>query len=264
MGADLSQGCVKAGRLACPLHGWEYSRDGSCAHIPASPAIPGFARQQCFPVEECGGQVFFFNRPQASYPLPFFPGVRPTDLLPARPFEFVIDAPWHLVSANGFDVQHFHCAHDRTLLGEPTVDSPHPFSFRLRAMFRVAGDSLRDRLTRQFSGSEMEMTVENWAGNLVLVVARFPRTTSYGMVSFTPLARNRTRIRNIVWVPRSRHPLLRCMVDPLDAMIRRHFIREFVRSDADRSAGLRFASERMISADKVLVDYLEWLATLPR
>jgi phenylpropionate dioxygenase-like ring-hydroxylating dioxygenase large terminal subunit len=264
MGADLSLGCVKSGRIVCPLHGWEYGSDGDCEHIPASPQIPAFARQPSFPVEECGGHVFFFNRPQARFPLPFFSGVCATDLLPARPFEFTVDAPWYLVSANGFDVQHFRCAHDRTLLGEPIVDSPHPFAWRLRAKFRVTGTSLRDRLTRKVSGSELEMTVENWCGNLVLVAARFRRTTSYGLVSFTPLNKNQTKLRNIVWVPRSKNPVARWLVDPLDAMIRRSFIREFVRSDVHRSAGIRFHPARMIGADNVLVEYLGWLQKIHR
>jgi phenylpropionate dioxygenase-like ring-hydroxylating dioxygenase large terminal subunit len=264
MGADLSLGCVRNGRLACPLHGWEYASNGSCEHIPAAAAIPSFARQASFPVEVCGNQLFFFNRLEAKFPFPFFPGMDAAHLFAARAFEFTVEAPWYLLSANGFDVQHFRCAHDRTLLGEPVVDSRNEFSWRMRARFRVSGDSLRDRLTRGISGSEVEMTVENWNGNLVLVTARFQRTTSYGIVSFMPLDRQRTKVRNIVWVPRSQSWIGRRIIDPLDALIRRSFIQKFVRSDADRSDGIRFRPDRMIDADKVLVDYLCWLQNLHR
>ena len=264
MGADLARGCVKDGRLVCPLHGWEYAGDGKCGHIPSSPEIPSFARQPAFPVEVRGGHVFFFNRAEARFPMPFFEGRKDTDLLAARPFEFTVDAPWYLVSANGFDVQHFRCAHDRTLLGEPVADSPHAFAWRMRARFRVTGDSFPDRLIRWFSGAEVEMSVENWCGNLVLVTAKFHRTISYGIVSFVPLANNRTRVRDIVWVPRSRNRIARRLLDPLDAMIRRAFIRKFVRSDVNRSAGIRFHPSRMIAADKVLADYLGWLQNVHR
>ncbi len=264
MGADLSLGCVKGGRISCPLHGWEYANTGVCEHIPNSQEIPLFARQPSFPITVRGGHVFFFNRPQARFEFPFFAGSCETDLLAARPFEFTVDAPWYLVSANGFDVQHFRCAHDRTLLGEPIVDSPHPFAWRLRARFQVTGESFRDRLTRWVSGSEVEMTVENWGGNLVLVTAKFRRTTSYGIVSFTPLDKDRTKVRNIVCVPRSENRIARLLVDPVDALIRRSFIRAFVRSDVNRSAGIRFRPDRMIAADKVLVEYLGWLQNIHR
>jgi len=263
MAADLSRGCIKGGRIVCPLHGWEYGSDGKCEAIPALPTIPSFARQAAYPVEERGGHVFFFNRAEARFPLPHFEGKQDTDLLAARCFEFTVDAPWYLVSGNGFDVQHFRTAHDRTLVGDVKVDSPHPFAWRLRARFRVTGDSWRDWITRRFSGKEMEMTVENWGGNLVFVTSKSEHTCTYGLVSFLPLDKDRTRVRNIVWIPR-RQSALASLLDPLDAMIRRYFIREFVRSDVDSSDGLRFHPKRMTSADKELVDYLAWLQNIHR
>jgi phenylpropionate dioxygenase-like ring-hydroxylating dioxygenase large terminal subunit len=264
MGADLALGCVRGERLACPLHGWEYAADGRCEHIPVSPTVPDFARQPTFPVEERGGQIFFFNRPASRFPLPFFDGLSPDQLYAAPRFEFTVEAPWYLVSANGFDLQHFRCAHDRTLCGDPVVDQPHPFAWRLRARFRVTGSSWMDHLTRRFSGNEVEMSVTNWCGNLVFVTARFRRTTSYGIVSFVPLSERSTLVRDIIWVPLSRSSLGRAVIDPIDAQLRRYFIREFVRSDVERSAGLRYDRRRMIEADKVLVDYLDWLRPLHR
>jgi hypothetical protein len=259
MGADLSLGCVKGRRIVCPLHGWEYGTSGLCEHIPASLRIPAFARQPNFPVEQRWGQLFFFNSARPRFALPSFANIDEADLLAARPFELIVDAPWHLVGANGFDVQHFRYAHDRTLLCDPTFDSPHPFVWRMRAAFTVTGKTFRDRLTRHFSGSEVEMTVENYGGNLVLVTAKFRRTSSYGIVSLVPLENGRTKLRDIVLIPRRKHPLARVLIDPLDVFIRRSFIREFVRSDVNRSAGIRFRADRMIGADKPLVEYLDWL-----
>lgn len=31
LGADLALGCVRAGRIACPLHAWEYGAEVRCA-----------------------------------------------------------------------------------------------------------------------------------------------------------------------------------------------------------------------------------------
>lgn len=259
MGANLARGCVRGERIACPLHGWEYAPNGRCEHIPASTHIPDFARQASFPVEERGGHVFFFNRVEARFPLPFFDGIAPSELHAAPRFEFTVQAPWYLVSANGFDLQHFRCAHDRTLCDNPIMDSPHPFAWRLRARFRVTGTSAFDYLTRWLSGEEVEMTVTNWCGNLVLVTARFRRTTSYGLVSFVPVAAEQTLVRDLVWIPRSSTLLGRALIDPIDVRVRRWFIREFVRSDVERSAGLYFDRRRMIKADKELVSYLDWL-----
>jgi nitrite reductase/ring-hydroxylating ferredoxin subunit len=264
LGADLSKGRVSGENLCCPLHGWEYNPHGTCVRIPTSARIPAFAKQASFPTEERSGYVFFFNRTEARFPLPCFEGLTWDKLFAAPAFEFTVNAPWYLLSANGFDVQHFRCAHDRVLLGEPAVDSPAKFARRMQADFEVVGSSIYDRLTRCFSGSRVKMTVTSWCGNLVLVSAKFRRTTSYGLVSFIPLDDNSTLIRDIVLVPKSKTAFARWLLDPVDAWLRRWFIREFVRSDVERSEGIRFDPYRMIEADKVLVDYLVWLKNIHR
>ena len=263
LGADLSKGCVIGDRITCPLHGWEYGPDGACEHIPATSEIPDFARQRSFPIEERGGHVFFFNRPQARFALPFFEGLDASQLLAARCFEFIVDAPWYIVSANAFDAQHYHCAHDRVLAGDLLVDCPDPFSRRLRADFAVTGTSFQDRVTRRLSGASVNMTVTTWCGNLILVKAKFRRTTTYGVLNFVPLEGGRTWLRDIVWI-RRKAGFVGHLIDKVDAEIRRYFIREFVRSDVDRSHGIRFNQNRVIPADKELVEYLNWLQPIHR
>lgn len=264
MGADLSRGCVKNGRIVCPLHAWEYGRDGRCEHIPASADIPEFARQQTYPVEERAGFVFFFNRPQTRFPLPFFEGVDPDAMVPAKPFDLWEKTPWYFVGGNAFDKQHFENTHDRQLVGEPLVDSPHPFAMRSQLDLAIGGTSHTDRLTRLIAGTQSRMTVTSWCGTLVFATARFRNTTTYGMVSIRPLDNLGTHARVVVFVPRSKTLLGRVVIDPLHALVRRHFINEFFKSDLGRLAGIRFHRERMIAADKMLVDYLEWLHKVHR
>ncbi|HZI77423.1 MAG TPA: Rieske 2Fe-2S domain-containing protein, partial [Gemmatimonadales bacterium] len=264
VGSDLSKGAVTGECLRCPLHGWEYDAGGTCVRIPAGAEIPRWARQATYPVEQIGGHVFFFNRPQATFPFPTFAGIDWAALHPARPFELVVDAPWHVVSANGFDLQHFRFSHDRELIGDPRIDAPHALARRLVARFRVVGRSWRDALTRSCSGPELTMTVTDWVGSLVLVTAQFSRTTSYGLVTLRPLDQGRTLARVIVFVRRrasgSGHLLnpLEAM-DGLDAWIRRGFIRAFLQPDVELTAGVTYHPRRLIGPDQILRDHLEWL-----
>jgi nitrite reductase/ring-hydroxylating ferredoxin subunit len=262
LGANLGRGTVCGERLVCPLHGWEYGADGSCEKIPGAETIPAFARQFSYPTEECGGHVFFFNRPQARFPLPFFEGLAPGQLLPARPFELNAETPWYFVGANGFDVQHFRMAHDRTLLGQPEVSSPSPFARRIVATFEVSGKSFQDRITRCLAGPRVTMDVTVWGGSLILVRALFARTTSFGMFNVLPADQARTCGRVIVWVQRSQNAFLRTWFDPVNAAIRRRFIRTFLSSDLPRIAGLQYQPGRLIAADKVLADYFAWLENI--
>lgn len=259
MGANLGCGEVHGESLVCPLHGWEYGADGVCARIPSMDAISPFARQGSYPVEERGGEVFFFNRKEARFPLPFFDGLKPEELLAARPFDLVADTPWYFVGANGFDIQHFRMAHDRTLMGEPQVIPLPPYGRRVIATFAVTGDSLQDRLTRLVAGPTVTMDVTSWCGTLIVVKALFRRTTSFGIFNVLPVDHQRTLGRVIVWVKRSQNPVGQSVFDPLNAAIRRLFIRTFLRSDLPRIAGLRYHPEKLVAADTILADYFAWL-----
>lgn len=262
MGADLGKGEVRGERLACPLHGWEYGPDGACEKIPAADAIPSFARQCCYPAEERGGHVFFFNRKQARFALPFFDGVTPDELLPAKPFELVAEVPWYFVGANGFDIQHFRMAHDRTLLESPMVSEVSPFARRVVAKFAVTGNSFQDRMTRSIAGPTVTMDVTSWCGTMIMVKAHFQRTTSYGIFNVLPMDGQRTLGRVIVWVKRSQSGLGQALFDPVNAAIRRLFIQTFLRSDLPRIAGLRYQPGKLIAADGILSDYFVWLESI--
>ena len=260
MRADLSRGEVAAGRLRCPLHAWEYGGDGRCVHIPAADDIPAFARQTAYPTAEIGGNVAFCNAPVAPFAMPFYEGRTPDELLAAEPFDMVARMPWYVVAANAFDLQHFRVAHDRTLAGTPVVDTPAPFARRVSAEYDVTGSGLRDRLTRRFSGPRVRMSVTVWGGTNVLVTARFRRTTSYGMVFVRPLDADTTHLRTVVWVPRRRGAAARALIDPLDAAVRRRFIRAFMDDDAVRAHGVGYNPATLIDADRELRAYFAWLA----
>jgi nitrite reductase/ring-hydroxylating ferredoxin subunit len=263
LGADLGRGRVVADRLRCPFHHWEYGPDGRCVHIPSGDAPPAAARQQTFPAVERYGFVWFFNGERPLFELPFFPGVTPAELVAARPFSAVLHCPWFLVGANGFDAQHFRAAHDRVLLGDPAVTCPAPFARRATALFAVEGRGVRDAVTRVFAGNRVELSMDDWCGNLLFVTARFRRTRSFGMVACHPLGLDRTHVQVIVFVRRSRWRAGRLLFDPLNAAVRRWFIRQFLKADAEVArAGLRYNPHGLSASDAELAGYFRWLAAV--
>jgi hypothetical protein len=111
----------------------------------------------------------------------------------------------------------------------------------------------------------MDVTV--WAGSLVFVQARFARTTSYGMVEIRPDISAHadgdlpaaSLVRVTIFV-RRRAGFAGRVLDRLDVRIRRAFIRAFLEPDARVLDGARYRPERLIDADRIMAEYLAWLA----
>jgi hypothetical protein len=174
---------------------------------------------------------------------------------------FFADCPWYMVNGNSFDVQHFRAGHDRELLAEPVVDCPHPFARRIRVSFRVAGDSLFDRLLRRFAGERVEVSMTNWGGSIVVVVGDFRRTRSTLITYMEPLT-EQTCVQNVlVYARRSR---LGPLVNAPRLFLRRLFTRGFMAEEFDTLAGIRYVPESFVEGDRLMMHFFQWLAQLPQ
>jgi phenylpropionate dioxygenase-like ring-hydroxylating dioxygenase large terminal subunit len=262
LGANLAGGRVIGDCVQCPFHHWQFDVTGQCRLIPAAATVPSFARQMAFPAVERHGSLFFFNGAEPAFPLPFFDSCDPAELTAAPPFTLMLDCPWYMVGANGVDVQHFRTTNDRELLAPPDVQHPGRFVHQAVTRFHVVGQGWRDRLTRRFGGDQVEMQVTDWAGTLFFVQATFRRTQTFGMVAMLPIESSRTAVTVTVAVRRSRGPVGRALWDPVNARVRRLFIRKFLEPDVARSAGTRYNPQRLIAADRCLADYFAWLHAL--
>jgi nitrite reductase/ring-hydroxylating ferredoxin subunit len=69
-GMRLSLGFVRGDVLACLYHGWRFSGDGACRHIPAHPELkpPSTIRAAGFPAAERGGLVWVAGAQLAEAP----------------------------------------------------------------------------------------------------------------------------------------------------------------------------------------------------
>jgi nitrite reductase/ring-hydroxylating ferredoxin subunit len=259
LGADLGRGRVVGDALQCPFHNWEYGPDGRCTRIPTTDAIPAFARQMCYPVQERHGFIFFFNGREPLFPLPFFFDEQPEAFVAGKPFRFVANCTWYMLAANGFDVEHFRAVHDRTLIGPPEVDCPAPFARRMRWAAEVTGSSIFDGLLRRFAGGPVHVSITSWGGPYILVTGFFRRARSYILIATQPLEDERTLIETIVLGPRRTPALLQ----PLSLWVRRIFTRGFLRDDIDRLGGIRYNPHTLLENDRLLIEYFAWAAALP-
>ena len=264
MGSQLSNGCVIGETIQCSLHHWRFGRDGSCAHIPTTDDIPGFAKQVSYPVEVRHGQVFFFNGRTAHFPLPFFDDLTPQDLIAAKSFVEHLDCSWYMVGANAVDVQHFSIAHDRRMIGLPLVDHPTRFTHRTLCKFKVEGNSLADRLTRTFGGPTVTLKVTDWSSTILFAHSTLDRAETFGMVCMVPIDPRRTKVYVTIMARRSQRHWQQFVVDPIRTRIRRELIRRFLRSDVNRLSSTTYSPTTLIGIDRQFGEYFTWLGGLIR
>jgi phenylpropionate dioxygenase-like ring-hydroxylating dioxygenase large terminal subunit len=256
MGADLGCGTVIGESIQCPFHNWKYGTDGTCHHIPGTNSIPAFARQANYPVEERHGYVFFFNGPEALFPLPFFEEENPADFVAGKAFSDIAEAEWFMIAAQGFDAQHFQTVHDRRLLQPPHTDSPSPFTRRNRWYAEIIGEETRDRVLRRLAGKTVNLTINNWGGTVFTVKAEFPRACSRFLVFFRPLENKQTYFETIVYSRRGS--------SSLGLAVRRWFTRGHLFAEAKKIRDTQYRPARFVPADTDMVACFKWLAELPQ
>jgi nitrite reductase/ring-hydroxylating ferredoxin subunit len=264
MGADLGCGRVVGESIQCPFHNWKYDADGACRHIPGTKTIPAFARQASYPAVERHGLVFFFNGPEALFPLPFFFDARPEDFCAGRIFTYESDCNWFTNAAHGFDTQHFDAVHDRKLVAPPVVDCPAPFARRNTYRAEVLGRTRLDRVLRLVAGRHVEITITNWGGTFVPISGRFDRARSRFIIVTRPLENGRTRCDGIVFAPRIGNPVARAVLQPLALAARRFFTYGYLRDESQQLRGTNYHPATMIAADRDMIDFFHWVVALPQ
>ncbi|MFL6260458.1 MAG: Rieske 2Fe-2S domain-containing protein [Thermoanaerobaculia bacterium] len=190
MGADLGRGRVVRERLQCPLHHWEYGREGRCEHIPGSCVIPRQVHQAALVCEEHYGLVFGFLGGEPTFPFPRFAGEEPGLYSRVSVMSFV--TPYQVLAANSFDSQHFVTVHHRRLLEPPTLASESAFHLSIRFRAQVEGSQFHDRLLRRIGVDQVELSAHCWGGNTIL--AYNTRTGARILFTILPIDARRSRI----------------------------------------------------------------------
>ena len=262
LGADLGCGTVVGETLQCPFHNWRYGADGVCTSIPHAAEIPSFARLRTYPVAERHGFVFFFNGPEALFPLPFFFGANPEDFVAGKAFRYLADCTWYMTAANAFDMQHFHCVHGRDLIDRCQVDCPDPFARRNRYRAAIVGRSKSDGFLRSFVGPTVDVSITCWGGTYMLMTADFKRAHSCFLIATRPLEDGKTLCEGIVFTRRTNNPLKRWLWQPLSLMIRRALTHDFVADESQSLLGIRYNPATLTDGDVTMADFFSWLVQL--
>ena len=94
------------------------------------------------------------------------------------------------------------------------MDSPHPFSRRIRMTFRVVGHSISDRLLRCWIGDRVGVSITSWGGTVLIVTADFRHARSQMLSFIEPLDAEHSIQNVLVYANKLRLRTLGWLLDP--------------------------------------------------
>jgi len=247
MGSDLTKGTGRGECIQCPFHAWEFNQEGACTRVPGSKKIPPFARIASYPVEEKNGLLFIYSGKEIAFPVP---DLDPT-LVAAKPIRLEVDAAWHLIGANAFDVAHLHHVHGRQPLVEPKIEHPHPFAAQIVHQYRISGVLWQDRVIQKVYGEKGSLDFTSWGGTLCLATTTFGSMKNQMLISSQPTSKNRS-VTDILVLGNT----------PWRLPLRRFFTRLFFKQEADSLKNIRYNPKTLAEPDQILAQYMTWLSSL--
>lgn len=258
MGAHLGNGCVVGERLQCPLHHWEWNREGACAGVPGGGRVPSSARQPGYPVAERMGGIWVWIGGGSPDPLPGFGTFAESELRYAHGRPVRLRCAWYAPAANGFDEQHLSTVHGRELRERPQVDVPEPHRLRMRYLSRVTGQGVADRMMKWLSGDHIRVEINCWGGSTVTVESDLGRTRSALLLAMIPVGDE----VEVTPVFTSRHSPVPG-VDRMRLAIARFLFTRFIEKDVGVMHGMRFRPRLPLPGNGALETFLRWASTLP-
>lgn len=128
LGAHLGGGCVKADRLVCPFHAFEFDTDGRCVATPYESKRPPLrANLQALPLRDQNGLLLTWFHPRGDEPTWEVPALDMQGWLPFRFHDWTFHGHPQETSENSVDLGHFGVVHNyaSAIMTEPLfVDGP--------------------------------------------------------------------------------------------------------------------------------------------
>ena len=204
MGTHLGVGgCVVAGTVQCPFHGWRFAGDGTCVDVPYARKLPR-ARVHTWPVCEKNGMVFVWHHAAGDPPDGEAPRVVEHESSEWTRYgrrRWKVRSHGQEMAENSVDVAHFKHLHGSITVPTCEIDV-RPESFRVR-------NELRTRRFGREHTSRLDVTIHNPGLTVVRVEALVDVTVA---ATTTPIDEDHVEQRFAFAVRRRGNPLLRRVV----------------------------------------------------
>jgi len=263
MGADLARGSVHGETLECPLHGWRFTTDGCCTHIPGLPQPPSGIRLRHLLCRERYGIVFVFWGGRPGFELPAPPGMD-GELTGSAVYSLDIPMEYHTPGLNTFDTQHFERIHNRRFVTPPEIMQPDGIRLRIDYEAEILKKRWVDHAMAWLGPARTKVSIDCWGSSMLLL--KNEQTGFGGLVTMLPAEQGQSRVFIVALrQQRAGASLVQRGRDRLQVGIAAVLMRGFLRPDLKAITHMRpFRGCWIDSLDGGAEKYWDYWLQLPR
>ncbi len=253
MNAPLWQGKVVENSIQCPMHGRRFNgRNGACQSH-------GSDNVRCFPTRVLGTHIFIAADANSAPVFPYFDEAPHTAFAYGRAIYDVVNVPWYLVLANGFDVSHFPYIHGREVLGDSGPLFKGHNRIDIQYALRNTSQLVTDRLLRRLAGDKVQLNYRVFNGNTVLPMTIVKDKASYIWIDVQPVDQRRTRVTMIPVMRVDRQPMWHRYLNGVSLALRSVFIKHFFTAELPYIENIELRPTMLSHNDLPMMEFLHWL-----
>jgi len=201
IGVDLINGQMKNGCIVCPLHGWQFGKNGECHLIPAlknkmSADKADYEKQKkqrklkSLPCKEAYGLIFVFLGETPTYDVPLPAKMRSVQYGLSE--QLLFSGEHHVLCLNTFDLQHYQAIHHRQLTRSAKIESISPHHLGITMNVKILPITLLDKFMAKLVKGSNTISIDCWGASILIMKNS---KTGYGAVfSILPVEEHQSDI----------------------------------------------------------------------
>lgn len=255
MGAALAQGHVDGETLRCPLHQWQFNKNGQCIEIPACGdhgTIMESAQLQPWPTAEHYGLIWVWTGDHPSHPPPYVPELASVDCDVALSYRFERNCHPNVLMINAIDAHHFNSVHNLPLEVRFKAKALNANALCLDNTTRGGEASHFVKVIRPLYQNEVTYKMCYWYGSTGTVTVGPDFFHFHIMFALRPTAGGKTEGWTILITPKRWGGQL---MNPMILWITQQVAAYFATGDIQVFQGIRFDFKTPLKADHSILQF---------
>jgi len=262
LGADLGHGKVIGNSIQCGFHHLCFDNKGECSNQKSKADSFEIPKLFIFPSEEKFGVIWAYYGSEALFPIPDFPDKETKKIHVKALKTKKINCHPHVVSSNGFDIQHFKSVHKVNFEKEPVLSILDQYKMELTMHIIIPGEDIFLRFLRLIGLKKIKVTFSTLGGNIASSHTKVGNIEIFILFANRPIMGDQTENQPFLMIPKTKGFIKGLIKNHLYMIFLKPIIEKILRDDALILENMKFR-ENFTPADLVISKYFDLIKKLP-